>query len=82
LTHEERLDAINAGLEAIHNGWPFFMSVLNERIEDHTRSLVQQNNDETRGRIKALQELLELPESLTQERDSISAALSDQDAAN
>jgi hypothetical protein len=58
------------------------MSVLNERIEDHTRSLVQQNNDETRGRIKALQELLELPESLTQERDSISAALSDQDAAN
>lgn len=58
------------------------MAALDERIERHTQSLIASNNDETRGRIKALQELKEFPESLIAERDGISAALAAQAAAD
>lgn len=77
MTPQERIDEINTTLEAIRSGWPFFMAALDERIADHTADLINQNNDETRGRIKALRALKEWPEALESERISLSEALAE-----
>jgi hypothetical protein len=74
---EERLALLQRQIQAIQNGWPFFLALLQERIEKHTAALVNKNDEETRGRIKALQELKELPVTLQQERDGIRAGLAE-----
>jgi hypothetical protein len=79
---EERVEQINQQLEAIRTGWPFFFALLKERAESLTESLVAQDNEQTRGRIKALRELMDLPETLAQERDGISAGLADEAPAD
>jgi len=77
-----RLEEIEATLQAIRPGWPFFMAEVNAQIEQLTGSLIAQNNEETRGRIKALLDLQTLPEQLEAERTSILAAeLPDPDSA-
>lgn len=77
-----RIDEIDAMLKAIQPGWPFLMAELNARIEREVERLIIQNNEETRGRIKALHDLLTLPDTLEAERAGILAAeLSDQDSA-
>lgn len=75
---EERLAQLDQQIRAIQNGWPFFLALLQERIDAHTVTLIGANDEQTRGRIKALQELKELPVTLQQERDGISAGLADQ----
>jgi hypothetical protein len=42
-----------------------------------TAQLVNRNDEELRGRIKALQELQNMPETLRQEREGITAGLAD-----
>jgi hypothetical protein len=69
-----RLEQIDAALQAIQPGWPFFMAELRSRIDQHIESLVSQNNEETRGRIKALRDLMNLPDELASERAGILAA--------
>ncbi len=81
MTPQERVTQINNTMQAISQGWPFFMAELNERIATLTQSLISQNNDETRGRIKALIDLTELPVTLQQERDCITAELPETDSA-
>ena len=78
MTAQERLGELEQQIQAIQNGWPFFLSLLQERIDAHTVSLVGNNDEQTRGRIKALQELKELPATLQQERDGIRAGLADE----
>lgn len=80
MTGKERIIEINALLTGFH-GWALFEAEITRRINELTMQLVYQNNEETRGRIKALAELKELPVSLQFERDGIGAALSEQDAA-
>lgn len=77
MSPQERVDQINQQLEAIRSGWPFFLALLKEKSDSLTESLVAQDNEQTRGRIKQLRELMELPETLTQERDGISAGLAE-----
>jgi hypothetical protein len=62
--------------------WELVALEMQAQICELTGSLIAQNNDETRGRIKALQAILNLPEALHQEREGLTAALSEQDAAN
>lgn len=81
MTPEDRVHEIQKTLEAIQNGWPFLLSVLDARIAGLTEALINNDNEQTRGRIKALRELKELPETLAQERDGISAELSERDSA-
>lgn len=70
----KRIDEINATLKAIQPGWPFFMAAVGARIETLTESLITTNNEETRGRIKALRDLQYLPGELEAERDGMLAA--------
>lgn len=82
MTPHERLAQISATLDAIRPGWPVLSVEIAKRIDDLTLQLIGQNDEQTRGRIKELRNLLDFPVSLQQERDGISAELSDQDSAN
>lgn len=79
---EGRLSQINQTMQAISTGWPFLLVELESMIAEKTESLIAQNNDEVRGAIKALQAVMNLPETLQQEREGFTAALSDEDAAH
>lgn len=81
MTPQERIAQINQTLTAIQTGWLFLCAELDERINSLTAQLISADNEQTRGRIKALRDLKELPDTLTQEREGIQAALSEQDAA-
>lgn len=74
MNQPERLNHIEATLKAIPNGWPFLMVELKLIIAQHIERLITQDDEETRGRIKALRDLLDLPEVLESERQSITAA--------
>jgi hypothetical protein len=79
---ELRIEQIQKTLEAIQNGWPFFLAVINQRLSDLTEELISQDNEQKRGAIKELRLLAELPETLVQERDGIQAALAREAAAD
>jgi hypothetical protein len=81
MTPEQRIEDIDQALAALRGAWPFIASELHTRITELTGQLVNENNEQTRGRIKALLDLMELPITLQQERDGISAGLSDLDPA-
>lgn len=70
----KRIEKIEAALQAIRPGWPFFMAELQAQVDDNVERLITQNSEETRGRIKALRDLMNLPEALEAERTSILAA--------
>lgn len=78
---DERIDHINKTLSAIQHGWPFLLVELENAIKAKTESLIAQNDEQTRGAIKALRDLMNLPETLHYEREGLTAALSDEDAA-
>jgi hypothetical protein len=78
MTPQDRLGELEQQLRAIENAWPLLAGLLQERIDAHTTALINRNDDETRGRIKALKELQELPVTLQQERDGIKAGLADE----
>jgi hypothetical protein len=81
-TSEGRSAEIQRTLEAIQNGWPFFMALLNARISALTEALINNDNEQTRGAIKELRRFRDMPEALKQEREGISADLSEQDSAD
>jgi hypothetical protein len=79
---ELRIEQIQKTLEAIQNGWPFFLALLQQRVAEMTDELISQDNEQTRRAIKELRRLTELPETLVQERDGIQAALANEAAAD
>ncbi len=82
MTTEERIAHIGQLIEGIRGGWSLLSVELDARIAELTEQLINNDNEQTRGRIKALLEVKKLPESLLSEREGLSAALSDQDAAD
>ena len=78
----QRIEEIDRELRAIHDGWPFFLVALESRLAVLTRALIHTNNEETRGRIKALTDLTEWPAALVEERAGLLAALADEAAAD
>lgn len=82
MTHGERLAQINDFLASSAPAWAHIEREINNVIAQKIEQLVTENSEETRGRIKALRELIDLPEALQQEREGLTAALSDEDAAN
>lgn len=77
-----RTEQIEATLLAIRPGWPSFLAELQAQTEREIERLVIQNNEETRGRIKALRDLMNLPEALEAEHaGSLAAELPDEGSA-
>jgi hypothetical protein len=79
---DERIAQINRTLEAVKQGWPLLAEEIDARLSELTEQLINNDNDQTRGQIKALRWMKELPASLQSQRDSMSAALADQAAAD
>lgn len=82
MTPKERIAEIDQTLSAIRSGWPRVVVEVENILAGLTESLVSEDNEQTRGRIKALREVKELPETLFSERAGLEAALSEQDAAD
>lgn len=72
-----RLDYLNTTLDAFDFAWPRLSVEIQSRIDHLTLSLISANNDETRGAIKALRELLALPDTLRYERNHINEEMKD-----
>jgi hypothetical protein len=70
----QRIEQIDATLKAIQPGWSFLLAEITTQVDQLVVSLIAQNNEETRGRIKALRDLMNLPELLEAERQGILAA--------
>ena len=79
---DERIAQINRTLEAVKQGWPLLAEEIDARLSELTEQLINNDNEQTRGQIKALRWMKELPASLQSQRDSMSAALADQAAAD
>jgi len=79
MTHHERLAEIDALTAALR--CPALLAHLKDCISENTDRLISAEHDQTRGRIKALRDLINLPEALQYERDGIAAALSEQSDA-
>lgn len=82
MSHKTRLAEINDFLASSAPAWPHLVREIELVIAGRVEQLITKNDDEVRGRIKALRQLIDLPEALQQEREGITAALSDEDAAN
>ena len=78
MTLNDRISEINQVLPAFT---PALIALLNERIAGMVERLISQDNEQLRGAIKECRALLDLPMALQSERDQLSAALSDPDAA-
>lgn len=72
---QQRVIAVAAAVNSLRDE-------LMQRIAERTGLLIAANNDETRGAIKALQEILNLPATLQSERDQMTAALSNEPDAD
>lgn len=79
---EAELNRINSTLDALRGAWPMLHLQLQSRMNDLVNRLIGKESEQTRGAIKEVRQLIELPQTLQQERESITAALSDMDAAN
>lgn len=79
---DERIAHINRTLEAVTQCWPLLAEEIDARLSELTEQLINNDNEQTRGQIKALRWMKELPASLQSQRDSMSAALADQAAAD
>lgn len=63
--------------EAMRNAWPFLLPVIKQMQADKTQSLIAAENPEARGAIKALQGLIDLPETVKAELEQIRQQLED-----
>lgn len=79
---EADLVRISNTLDVLRAAWPLVSKELQTRLDRHVNNLISNNNEQTRGAIKELRQLLELPQALSDERESLAAALSSMDAAN
>lgn len=78
MTAEDRLAELSEQLQALTHVWPVLLPLLQARMQSHVGSLIGTNDEQVRGRVKALMELIELPDALQQERDAIAAGLAEQ----
>lgn len=75
MTNNDRIDQINQLLPVLKS--PAWAEELNGRIADLTNRLIGENNEQTRGAIKELRRLIDLPAQLQSELDGLTAGLSE-----
>jgi len=73
------LQAVSTRLNKVKPAVDALSSEITEMITSRIHKLVQCNDEEARGGIKALQELLELPVTLQHEHDHLQAGLPEED---
>lgn len=63
-----------AQLEALRVSWPVLRPLLQRMRASHVEALVVSESEQTRGRIKALDEVISLPESVMAEMEDLAQA--------
>lgn len=79
MTPEERIAQIDRELPALL--LLATSAFLADRLAELTETLVDANDEQTRGRAKELRDLINLPVTLQDERSHLAAALSEQSDA-
>jgi len=79
---KERIQYIADFLARTKSAWPLIVAEIDAKVSELTVQLINNDNEQTRGRIKALLGVKELPESLHQELEGMRAALADEAAAD
>lgn len=74
---DSRLNEIDRLLGSL-SAWPLIAQEIKHRIGELTDRLISQENEQTRGAIKQLRDLIDLPVTLKQERDDLAAGLPEQ----
>ena len=74
---QARVAAICRFLEAVPSLWPVLLTELDAIEASLIEALVTQDNAETRGRIKAIRGIKELPAMLQAERDGLTEGLAE-----
>lgn len=82
MTNEERIAYIGQALTSLQPGWSYLVHELDARIAELTEQLISNDNEQVRGRIKALLDVKNLPETLRYEQEGMRVALSEQDATD
>lgn len=70
---QERLAQIAPLQQGLHAAWATLKPWLEARKAELITKLVSANDEQTRGRIKEVEDLLALPERLQQEAEAIAA---------
>lgn len=81
MSQEVRVTYITDWLELTKNAWPLVVAEIDAKVSELTVQLINKDNEETRGRIKALRDMKELPETLLSELEGMRAPLSEEDGA-
>lgn len=74
---EARIAHISALIDSMRACWPSIVEELRAREADLITQLVAQDNPETRGRIKQLRDVIDLPYLLRSEQEGLTAGLSE-----
>jgi hypothetical protein len=74
----DRLDYLNDVL--ISMDWSKIVIEIQRNIDDLTAKLIRENNEETRGAIKALKQVLELKQTFQYEQQQIKESFSNTDS--
>lgn len=72
---QDRISQLERFIGSVSPNWDQVAREIDGQIEGLVLSLIAQNNEETRGKIKALRDLRDLPTALKQELDAIKAEL-------
>lgn len=78
----ERIEYIADFLTRTKSAWPLVVAEIDAKVSDLTVQLINNDNEQTRGRIKALLDIKELPELLLSELEGMRAPLSQEDGAD
>jgi len=70
---EARINELDAAIAAFDNSYKYVVFEIESLLKEKVARLIQSNDEQLRGEIKAYQSLLSLPEQLKQERQSLTA---------
>lgn len=76
----DRKDELKQTLQAIGLGWAAVVSEIDARVESLTETLIASENEEIRGRIKALRDFKDFPAQLESELRGIESELPERDS--
>lgn len=72
---QDRISQLERFIGSVSPNWDQVAREIDGQIDGLVLSLIAQNNEETRGKIKALRDLRDLPIAMKQELDAIKAEL-------